>query len=133
MSPEQCAEESDLTGASDIYSLGAVGYFLLTGRPPFGGRSAMQMLAAHLYEVPLRIADVRSDVTEGLSDVLARCLEKLPTARYEDMEALERALLALVLPDSWTDDDARAWWTVHQPETEAAPIADVAQRLDLPT
>ena len=75
---------------------------------------------------------MRSDVTEGLLGVLGRCLEKSPTARYEDMEALERALLALVLPDSWTDDDARAWWTVHQPEHEAARIADVVQRSNLP-
>ncbi len=124
MSPEQCAEDAELTGASDIYSLGAVGYFLLTGRPPFGGRSAMQMLAAHLYEVPVRVTDLRSDVPAGLSDVLGRCLEKAPTARYESMEALEHALRAAVLHDSWTDDDARAWWTAHQPEREAARTAD---------
>ncbi len=124
MSPEQCSEDSELTGASDIYSLGAVGHFLLTGKPPFGGRSAMQMLAAHLYEVPARLSDVRSDVPTGLSDVLAKCLEKSPTARFENMEALEGALLAVVLPDAWSDDDARAWWAAHQPEGEAAGSAD---------
>ena len=58
MSPEQCAGgEIEVGPASDLYSLGALGYYLLTGRSPFAGRSATQMLAAHLYETPKSLVE----------------------------------------------------------------------------
>src|SRR5262249_38675209 len=52
ISPEQAGGEETVDARSDIYSLGALAYFLLTGQPPFAGRSGMKMLAAHLYEQP---------------------------------------------------------------------------------
>ena len=113
MSPEQCAGDVELTGASDIYSLGAVGFFLLTGREPFAGRSAMQMLAAHLYESAPRVTSLRADVTDSLADVIQRCLEKAPAQRFRDMAELERALAEVALADAWSDADARAWWEEH--------------------
>ena len=54
MAPEQAAGDEDLDGRTDIYSLGAVAYFLLTGRPPFVGKTALQVLAAHLHDAPPR-------------------------------------------------------------------------------
>jgi len=61
MSPEQCAGgEINVGPASDLYSLGALGYYLLTGRSPFAGRSATQMLAAHLYEAPKSLREQAS-------------------------------------------------------------------------
>ncbi len=52
MSPEQCGDPNDIGPSSDLYSLGALGYFLVAGRSPFAGRNPMQMLAAHVYESP---------------------------------------------------------------------------------
>lgn len=121
MSPEQCAGDVEVTASSDIYSLGAVGYFLLTGNAPFGGRSAMQMLAAHLYEKPQRLNERRTDVPSALADVIERCLEKAPEQRFLDMETLERALVGSVPMDSWTDSDARDWWRGRTVVAASAP------------
>ena len=92
MSPEQCTAEAAVTSASDIYSLGALAFFLLLGRPPFIGRSTMQMILAHVYEVPVPVNTLRSEIPIALADVIARCLEKMPSDRYPDAKSLERAL-----------------------------------------
>jgi hypothetical protein len=92
MSPEQAAGGVDLDSRSDIYSLGAVGYFLLTGRPPFVGNSAMRVIAAHLYEPVLPPGDLRPDVPADLQAVLLKCLEKDRVRRFQDANGLDEAL-----------------------------------------
>jgi len=93
MSPEQCSGEANVTFLSDIYSLGALGYFLMIGHAPFVGRSEIQVLAAHLYESPRSISELRPDVPLELVSVLERCLAKDPTLRYSDAASLEHALM----------------------------------------
>jgi tRNA A-37 threonylcarbamoyl transferase component Bud32 len=88
MSPEQAAGREDLDGRSDIYSLGAVAYYLLTGRPPFAERSAVQMLAAHLYEAPAPPTTHRPDLPAALQEVVLRCLAKNPAERFANVYAL---------------------------------------------
>src|SRR5262249_22693824 len=78
LSPEQAGGLEAADARSDIYSVGALGYFLLTGRPPFAGRPAVQMLAAHLYESP---AALPADVPADLAAVVMRCLAKSPAER----------------------------------------------------
>jgi len=111
MSPEQCGGDADVTPASDIYSLGAVAYFLLTGSAPFAGRPAMQMMAAHLYEKPRALSESLAGVTPELSDLIARCLEKSPAARFAAMGELEEALRGSVSAADWTAAQARDWWS----------------------
>lgn len=94
MSPEQCAGD-ELTLASDIYSVGALGYYLVTGKSPFAGRSATQMLAAHIYEVPSSPSSKQEGVPSQLDAVILRCLAKQPSERYSSAAELERALAAL--------------------------------------
>jgi serine/threonine-protein kinase len=96
MSPEQCMGESVVTAASDIYSLGALGYFLLTGASPFAGRTTMRTILAHMHEVPRPVADVRPEVPRELSDVIDRCLAKQPEMRFPDALALRAALVQSV-------------------------------------
>jgi len=92
MSPEQCAGgEINVGPASDLYSLGALGYYLLTGRSPFAGRSATQMLAAHLYETPKSVVE-HADVPLALAAVLEKCLAKSPDDRFVDAGAVAEAL-----------------------------------------
>ena len=110
MSPEQCGGDVSVTGASDIYSLGAVAYYLLSGKAPFAGRPVMQIMAAHLYETPKPIRQVREDVPEELEQVIARCLEKMPERRFADIDELETAIKRSSRTLSWTLDDARNWW-----------------------
>jgi serine/threonine-protein kinase len=89
-----------VTSLSDIYSLGALGYFLVIGHAPFVGRSEMQVLAAHIYESPRSISELRSDVPQELVSVLQRCLAKDPTLRFSDAASLERALVHSIATDS---------------------------------
>ena len=81
--------------ASDLYSLGALGYYLLTGRSPFAGRSATQMLAAHLYETPKSVIE-QADVPLALAAVLEQCLAKSPDERFAAASAVAVALQASI-------------------------------------
>jgi serine/threonine-protein kinase len=92
MSPEQAAGREDVDGRSDIYSLGAVAYFLLTGQPPFVRGSAVQTLAAHLGEPVVPPDRLRADVPADLQAVVLRCLEKEPARRFARAADLAEAL-----------------------------------------
>ena len=96
MSPEQCRGGEELSAASDIYSVGALGYYLLTGKVLFPGRSPVQMIGAHVYEVPTRMADAGVAVPPELEAVIFRCLAKQPADRFADAAQLSSALLASV-------------------------------------
>jgi serine/threonine-protein kinase len=110
MSPEQAAGAGPLDARSDIYSLGAVAFFLLTGRPPFTGRTAVQVLAAHLHQPPPPLRDLCPQASPELGAVVARCLAKAPAERFPDVQSLEQALARLPCAGGWTDEQAAAWW-----------------------
>jgi serine/threonine-protein kinase len=96
MSPEVCnGERAD--ARSDVYSLGAVIYFLLTGTPPFTARSAASVMLAHVNEQPER-PSARAPVPPELERVVLRCLAKDPGARYASARALDAALAACEQP-----------------------------------
>jgi eukaryotic-like serine/threonine-protein kinase len=115
MSPEQAAAADTPDLRSDIYSLGAVLYFLLAGQAPFAGRSPIQMLAAHMYEPPASLTAFRSDVPAELQAVVSRCLAKHPADRFPDAQSLERALAACPAARPWTEVEADQWWRGTRP------------------
>jgi eukaryotic-like serine/threonine-protein kinase len=80
LAPEQ-ARSSQVDGRADLYALGGVAYFLLTGRPPFDGGSVAQKLIRHQTEVPALVTDLRPDVPAELAAVVARMLSKDPAQR----------------------------------------------------
>jgi serine/threonine-protein kinase len=123
MSPEQAAGKDDLDGRSDIYSLGAVAYYLLTGQPPFARDTAMQILLAHAYEPVVPPADLRPGIPADLQAVVLRCLAKAPAQRYPDVDPLEKALAACQAAGRWTDDQAAAWWKERAGEADTATHA----------
>ncbi|MEO8578353.1 MAG: serine/threonine-protein kinase [Gemmatimonadales bacterium] len=96
MSPEQCGEPDEIGQSSDIYSLGALGYFLVAGRSPFAGRNAVQLMAAHLYEVPAPPSTYVEHIPEELAALLMRALAKNPAERFEDARAMASALSCVV-------------------------------------
>lgn len=110
MSPEQCAGDGRVSPASDIYSIGALGYYLLTGSSPFGRRSTVQIVIAQMSEDPPPVTAARHDVPEALADVLAQCLKREPDARFADALALDHALADALGSVRWTPRDARRWW-----------------------
>ena len=129
MSPEQCMGESDVGPASDLYSLGAVGYFLLAGIPPLEKSTTMKTIVANLNEEPRPVSALRPTVPDGLSAVIARCLAKKPADRFPDARSLEQALVSSVDAGTWTDDDARAWWGMHgtPPAADSATSGQLAE------
>jgi hypothetical protein len=91
MSPEQSAGK-ELDGRSDLYSLGAVAYTLLAGRPPFEGKDAGSVLAQHLTQDPPALRSLRPDVPDETSAAVMRCLSKDPAARWPDARAFREAI-----------------------------------------
>ncbi len=100
MSPEQCAGDQTPGPASDLYSLGALGYFLVTGRSPFEGRAPLQMMLAHLSEAPPSVRAFRPEIPAALDVILQRCLAKQPLERYESARDFEHALAQVLASTS---------------------------------
>jgi serine/threonine-protein kinase len=95
MSPEQ-ARGDDLDGRSDIFSLGAVLYEMLTGTRAFRGDSITSLIFKVITEQPVPVHNLVSDVPEGVEAIVARALAKAREERYQDAEELARALRAFV-------------------------------------
>jgi serine/threonine-protein kinase len=122
MSPEQSAGKDRVDPRTDIYSMGTLGYYLLTGQAPFVRETAMEMLMCHVYEPVPPPSELRPDVPLDLQQVILRCLEKDPARRYPDAESLEQALAQCQSADLWTRQDAAEWWLKHdEPSASATP------------
>jgi eukaryotic-like serine/threonine-protein kinase len=122
ISPEQALGERTLEARSDIYSLGAVAYFLLTGRPPFDEGSAVAALIAHARDQAVPPSHFRDGVPDDLERVVMRCLAKAPSERYPDAESLERALAECACAGKWDKYQANRWWR------ENGQMADRSQK-----
>jgi len=110
MSPEQCRGRDNLDARSDIYSLGAVAYFLLTGQPPFARRNGMQIIFAHIDEAVTRPSQHRQELPLDLEESVLRCLEKDPDKRFANIVDLELALTGCACAGQWTVARAMTWW-----------------------
>jgi serine/threonine-protein kinase len=110
MSPEQAMAEGELDARSDIYSLGAVTYYLLTGRPPFEGAASMSVMIAHARDPVKPPSAIRAGIPEDLERVVLRSLAKAPVDRYQDAESLECALGECACAGDWDEDQAADWW-----------------------
>jgi serine/threonine-protein kinase len=98
MSPEQATASDDIDARSDIYALGLMAYEILTGKPPFQGKSAQAILSAQVLEKPKPITEVRTSVSHALGDFVMRCLEKSPDDRWQTTDELVPLLEGLGTP-----------------------------------
>lgn len=110
MSPEQATGETMMDARGDVYSLGAVAFFALSGRPPFQGKTLGQILAAHRSEVPPSLTHLRPEVPADLAAVVARCLAKEPGERFQSATDLDRALGKCSCANDWSAERAAGWW-----------------------
>jgi serine/threonine protein kinase len=112
MAPEQAlGHESD--GRADLYALGCVGYWLLTGRLLFERSTSLATMMAHITEPPPQIEHVVTGyLPPELATLLRFCLSKQPADRPSDARAFARALKAIPIPpaEQWTEARAQAWW-----------------------
>jgi serine/threonine-protein kinase len=113
LSPE-AIRASDLDGRSDLYSLGAVGYYLLTGEHVFTGEAAIEVFSHHLTtEVEPPSARLGREISKDLEEIILSCLQKDRDSRPEDANALRLALEDCRDSGGWGHEEARVWWEEH--------------------
>lgn len=94
MSPEQAVGDREIDGRSDLYSLGVLGYQMLTGRLPFNAGNSMALLLKHVAEPPPPIGELRPDAPRALREAIERSLMKSPEDRWPTVAAMREALLS---------------------------------------
>jgi serine/threonine-protein kinase len=122
MSPEQATASEGVDGRADIYSLGGILYFLLTGRPPFEGTNPTELMIAHARDPVVPPSRHRADCPSDLEAVVLRCLAKKPEDRYPDTRALAAALADCDCAGDWTASQAEDWW-LERAASQVEPAA----------
>jgi len=124
MAPEMVAGD-EVDGRADLYALGCVGYWLVTGRLVFEKENPMQVLIDHARTPPAPpSAKAKQPIPPALDALLLSLLEKDPARRPQDALTLARKLddLAAQLGERWTPEQARAWWEKHLPAMTAPSV-----------
>jgi len=117
MPPEMVRFHAPVDARADIYALGCVGYWLLTGKRVFEASTRHDMLVMHAHQKPIAPSK-RAEIAvhEGLEAVVMSCLEKNPNRRPQTARELSEALGALSFAPSWSDERARLWWQRYHPQ-----------------
>jgi serine/threonine-protein kinase len=127
MSPEQATGGDDVDGRSDIYSLGAVMYLMLTGRAPFEFDNPVKVMIAHASQDVEPPRAHNAAIPQELEDVILRCLEKDPDHRFQDVAALQRALREVVVDEPWSSERAHEWWNCNGCPERKKMAADLVE------
>jgi serine/threonine protein kinase len=123
MAPEMILGE-DLDCRVDIYALGCVGYWLLTGKLLFEGGNAMAMAMAHTKEEPIPPSErVRKPISPSIEKVILSCLEKDPSKRPSSAESLAQLLEECELGNEWSHETAKSWWNrfIYKTKDQSSP------------
>ena len=121
LAPELVTAQASFDGRADIYALGCVAFWLLTGRPPFDDGDAMSILMQHSTRPPAPPSTLASHpIAPALDAIVLECLSKDPAGRPAGAGVLLERLEALDLGRQWDQRAAREWWEAHEP-TLVAP------------
>jgi serine/threonine protein kinase len=122
MSPEAVERPDTITALSDIYAIGGVGYYLLTGTPVFSGKTIMDICMKQVRAIPDPPSKrLGRPVTPGVEALILRCLAKDPKDRPASTLALMEELARCEPAPPWTRADAEAWWSTFRKPSEADP------------
>jgi serine/threonine-protein kinase len=117
LAPELVAGQGPFDGRADIYALGCVAFWLLTGRPPFEARDAWSLLMHHSQTPPSPPSEVaRHPVPAEMDALIVECLSKDPSQRPSSADALRERLSGIPVDSAWDQERARAWWALHEPD-----------------
>ena len=127
MAPEVVLGVADTDHRVDLYALGCVGYWLLTGKLIFEGRSVVEVMFHHAHTPPPKPSTASElPIPAPLEDLLMECLEKDPTRRPTSAGAVSTRLDAVSLESAWTVERAERWWAMHRPlPADARRVAEV--------
>jgi serine/threonine-protein kinase len=129
MAPEALTSPGNVDARSDIYAVGAVGYFLLTGQHVFTGRTLMEVCGHHLHTKPVPLSErLEASLPEDLEALILHCLEKDPRRRPQSAPELRERLVACRHSDAWTPLEARRWWDAHGPELRQDAAEHAAEK-----
>lgn len=115
MSPEQAAGEP-LDARSDVFSLGLVAYFVLSGHTPFRRETIEKTIAARLSDAVPPLLEVCPAADVDVNAVVMRCLERDPAERFPNVEQLANALAHCTCSGRWTSANAATWWRANVPD-----------------
>jgi serine/threonine-protein kinase len=124
MAPEVILQQAEVDARADVYALGCVAYYLLTGKRVFDEASPMQALIDHVHTKPLPpSARTTLPLSPAIDEFVLSCLEKDPNDRPQDAGAVGQRIRMLNLSSGWTNQRAREWWETNLPELahELAP------------
>jgi serine/threonine protein kinase len=125
MSPESIQTPDMVDARSDLYAVGAVGYFLLTGSPVFDAKTFAELCQQHIDAIPLTPSQkLGRSVHPDLEHAILACLEKNRAKRPQTARDLAFKLHKLLQSDAWDVTDAEAWWSRHERETSARVHTD---------
>jgi eukaryotic-like serine/threonine-protein kinase len=116
--PEAVTAPEEMDGRSDLYAVGALGYFLLTGAPPFAGKTVLDVCCQHMHAEPVPPSRrAVGSIPVELEQLILSCLAKSPARRPQDAASLQRSLLPLAA--TWTQDEAARWWNERNTDANA--------------
>jgi tRNA A-37 threonylcarbamoyl transferase component Bud32 len=117
IAPEVALGETAVDGRADLYALGCVAYYLLTGEMVFSEANAMSMVVNHVQTAPARPSSrTELPIPADLEAIVMHCLEKSPAARPQSARQVA-AMLEQCTFEPWSDAEAAAWWERHLPES----------------
>jgi tRNA A-37 threonylcarbamoyl transferase component Bud32 len=116
MAPEMATDRGTVDGRADLYAVGCVAYWMLTGRQVFEGESAIATILKHVRErAPRPSEHSELPIPPELDQLVLDCLSKDPNARPQTAAELAMRLAAIPVAAPWSVDDGREWWRLHGP------------------